>query len=326
MVRQRPIQSGIPRRDRPDPWVVGWVPLGPEQERSLHAALGTQLDLELCRTEQELWEALARPHIGVLVVELGVGGHPSPASLTASVHERHPAIRILGHGWLSQALAADILACARVGLDALALRGYADLALEIRRLTTEGQGAEETVFRDVMDGIPASLLPMVRMLLQRLGDAPSLAQLARLMGQSPRTLQRAAVSARCCSPSDLICAVRVLVASRLLAGERHAMPVVLARTGFESTRALRHAMQRCGLDSPGGHRASEDYAAARAAVLRFIAARNRIRVTWERPAVRAVHNEDVVSQSGPNVTGRELAGAPGKVYDRSDGERARLGQ
>lgn len=236
----------------------------------LVTALGGEPHILCCRTEHELWEALAGRHVRLLVLELTLDGRPKPASLIASVRARHAGIRIIGYGWLTQALAEEVLACARHGLDEIALQGFSNLGSQIRRALAECKGAEEVVLVDLQKVLPPTLVEMVRVLLQRLDEGPHLDQLSRLLGLSPRTLQRMASQERCCAPSDIICAVRVLVAARLLVFEAQPMNQVLLRTGFHSTRALRAALGRCGLTSLKGLRGWTGYATVRDAVLRFM--------------------------------------------------------
>jgi AraC-like DNA-binding protein len=250
--------------------IVAWTPRGRDQEQTLVTALGGEPHVVCCRTELELWEALAEPTVRVLVLELTLEGRPKPASLIAAVRSRYAAIRIVGYCSLTQALATEVLTCARYGLDEIALQGFGSLGCEIRRALADCKGTEEVILSDLQKMLSPTLLEMVRVLLQRLDEAPHLDQLSRLLGLSPRTLQRTASQEQCCSPSDLICAVRVLVAVRLLVLEAQPMRQVLARTGFQSTRALRVALGRCGLSSLKGLRGRAGYAAARDTVLRFI--------------------------------------------------------
>lgn len=236
----------------------------------LGTALGAESHLVCCTTEYQLWQELSRPGVGVLVLELTLDCRPRPASLVAAVRGRFAAIPIVGYGWLTQSLAAEVLACARQGLDAIALRGFNDLRTVICRALAECNGAEQVVLLDLHHWLPPALLEMVEALLQRLDEAPQLDQLARLLGRSPRTLQRIARQEHCCSPGDLICAVRILVAARLLVYEALPMKQVLSRTGYQSTRALRAGLGRCGLCPLKRLRGAAGYAAARDALLRFI--------------------------------------------------------
>lgn len=249
----------------------------------LLTALGAESRILCCRTEHELWEALAGSDVRVLVLELTLDGRPRPASLIAAVRGRYAAIRIVGYGWLTQALAAEVLACARLGLDDIALQGFSNLGSVIRRALAECKGAEEIVLLDLQKMLPPALIEMVRVLLQRLDEAPHLDQLARLLGVSPRTLQRTASHERWCPPGDLICAVRVLVAVRLLVLEAQPMGAVLARTGFQSTRALRAALGRCSLSSLKGLRGTAGYAAARDSILRFMRPAQEVSAVAPKP-------------------------------------------
>jgi AraC-like DNA-binding protein len=283
MTLRRGSASASPRSVRDAATIVAWTPRGRDQEQMLVTALGAEHHLRCCPTEHELWEALAGPDVRVLVLELTVEGRPKPASLIAAVRNRYAAIRIVGYGWLTQSLAAEVLACARHGLDRIALQGFGDLGAEIRRTLSECKVAEEVVLHDLQKLLPPGLIEMVRVLLQRLDEAPHLDQLSRLLGLSSRTLQRTASQEGCCPPSDLICAVRVLVAVRLLVLESQPMAQVLSRTGFQSTRALRVALARCGLASLKGLRGSAGYAGARDAILRFVKPRENARAGAPKP-------------------------------------------
>src|SRR6478672_5652175 len=152
--------------------IVAWTPRGHEQEQMLSAALGADAHVLCCRTEHELWEALARPHVRVLVLELTLEGRPKPASLIAAVRGRYAAIRIVGYGSLTQALATEVLACARYGLDEIALQGFSNLGAEIRRALADCKVAEEVILQDLQKMLPPTLVEMVRGLLQRLEEAP----------------------------------------------------------------------------------------------------------------------------------------------------------
>jgi len=123
---------------------------------------------------------------------LTLDGRPKPASLIGAVRRRYAAMRIVTYGRLTQPLAAEVLACAKQGLDAIALEGFSNLRTVVHRTLAERNGAEEVVLLDLQHLLPPSLLEMVRTLLQRLDEAPQLDQLARLLDVSPRTLQRAA--------------------------------------------------------------------------------------------------------------------------------------
>jgi AraC-like DNA-binding protein len=228
-----------------------------------------------CRSEPELWQTLSERRARLLLLELGLPTHASAESLVQLVRARFPFIRILAYGWLSPRLADDVLACARVGLDKLALQGHDDLRTLVLRTLAEDEGAEAIVFHEIAEWLPRDLAPMVRLLIQRLSDAPNLQQLARALGQSPRMLQRTAMRQECCGPSRIIRAVRALVAIRLLTHDLSPMPEVLARTGFKCVRALRAAMKRCELALPRQRSRELAYAASRDTVLRSISARYR---------------------------------------------------
>jgi len=250
--------------------IVAWVPSGNEQERAINTALGNRFAPTFCRTEQALWEELHRPGVHVFLLDVGTSRQSTAAGLVASVRSQLPAIRIVGFGWVTKSSSVDILACVRAGLDAIAFRGHCDLGAAIERALAGCSDAEELVLRDVRDWLPVPLYDAVRVLVQRLDQAPSLSLLAKMMGVCERTLQRTSKQNGCGSPSDVMCGVRVLVAIHLLMVDSQPMPHVLARTGYPSTRALHSAMRRFGLPVLRQRRSEGVYASARDEVLRRI--------------------------------------------------------
>jgi AraC-like DNA-binding protein len=310
MTPHRSHPTGPRRPDRSELRIVFWTPKGQSQEQSLRRSIGDCLRATYCRTEHELWEELAHASTRVFILELGLAERPTAANLVELVRTRYPPIRIVGVGCLTPLLAIETLVCAKVGLDALALHGYSDLGMSIRRILVEDSGYHDAVFYDVAAWLPSGLVPLVRQSLYRLSEAPNLTQVARAIGQSSRTLQRAAARETCCAPSDIICAVRVLAAVRLLAHDRRAMAAVLAETGYSSTRALRLAMQRCGLDAPNHYRDEEGYAAARDVVLRFISLRYRdsVSVPQTDPGFRLRVAPSLGASASANSKARNAAG------------------
>lgn len=259
-----------------DPLIVVWAPDGGAQERALRRILGDWTDVVCCHTEHEVWERLATPSARVFLVALGQAVLPREVALIGSVRARFRGVHVVGFGTLSPRLARDAVACAKAGLDQLLLDGYDDVGRALRRLLSAETCVEDIVLHEVASRVPAKLLRVVRHVLRRLPDNLNLTQVSRALGINSRTLQRSAAESGCCSPSNLIAAVRVLVALRLLLHDRTPMPMVLAKTGYSSMRALRSAMRRYGLRAPSHISAAEEYSLAREIILRFITPRESI--------------------------------------------------
>jgi AraC-like DNA-binding protein len=294
-----------------DPRIVAWTPEGRSQERLLERAFDELPRAICCRSEHELWQTLSEQRARLLLLELGLPSHRSVESLVELVHARFPVIRIVAYGWLSPRLAADVLACARVGLGLLALHGHDELRTLVLRTLAEEKGAEEVVFQEIAEWLPPVLIPTVRLLMQRMPEAPNLEQLTRALGQSPRMLQRAAIHQECCGPSRLIRAVRVLVAIRLLTHDRIPMQEVLARTGYDSVRELRTAMKRCEMASPRQPSGALAYAASRDAVLCLVSA--RYRSMSERSRIRCRAGQEDLDESVPEPKRRLLRTAASAI-------------
>lgn len=257
-----------------DPLIIVWTPDGGPQEQALRRIMGDCMDVVCCHTEHEVWERLATPSARVFLVQLGQAVLPRDVGLIGSVRSRFRGIYIVGFGALSPRLARDAVACAKAGLDQLILDGYDDVGRALRRLLAAETPVEDIVLHEVASRVPAKLLPLVRCVLRRLPDNLNLAQVSRALGVNQRTLQRSAAQSGCCAPSNLIAAVRVLVALRLLLHDRTTMAMVLSKTGYSSIRALRSAMRRCGVGAPSHFSAGEEYSLARENIIRSIRPRD----------------------------------------------------
>jgi len=219
-----------------------------------------------CGTEHALLDELSGSRARVLVVELGNVNQQCPSPVITVVRERFPKVRILAYCWLSQSAAVEILVCARAGLDELALRGFSDVRQVVRRVLAEEDSAEDSVFHDLSSALPTTLAAFVRVLLTRVQEAPNVEQLARMIGRTPRSLQRATREHGCCTPAVLIECVRVLFSARLLTHSRLTLRGVAERSGYRSVAEMRRALRRCAVPPPEQLNGSPGYARAREAI------------------------------------------------------------
>ncbi len=84
---------------------------------------------------------------------------------------------------------------------------------------------------------------------------PSLAELARGAGMTPRTLSRRFVAATGFSPQRFVRRVRLELAAQLLRSTSDPVEVIAGRVGYDDDRAFRRAFQRELGESPARHRA-----------------------------------------------------------------------
>jgi transcriptional regulator GlxA family with amidase domain len=248
--------------------VVAWLPAGVRHERVLTRALGDDAPIAFCRSEEALFDELARGVGRVVVVELGTGSTPPAHAVIDGVKRRFPHVRTVGFCWLGPATSAEIVACTRAGLDMLALRGYDDLRRVVFRELADEAGDEMAVLHDLSDMLAPELCDWARIVLARASDGPTVQLLARTLGCSPRTLQRVARERYGVGPGDLIESVRVLHAARLLACRHLAVDEVVRATGYASAVMLRRAMRRNQVAPPLGLRGAAAYATARDLIAR----------------------------------------------------------
>jgi transcriptional regulator GlxA family with amidase domain len=85
---------------------------------------------------------------------------------------------------------------------------------------------------------------------------PTLAELARQAGLTPRTLSRRFVTATGLSPKRFLRRVRLELAAHLLCSSSDAVATVAERVGYDDERAFRRAFQREHGSSPSRYRAA----------------------------------------------------------------------
>jgi AraC-like DNA-binding protein len=251
--------------------IVAWSGGDRAHERFITRTLARVARVVLCRTEPALRDEIAAGGDAIVIVEVADGTVPAVSAVVQGVKHRFPAVPVLGYCWLGPAVSAEIVACARAGLDALALRGYDDLAMMARRALARERGDEAVVLLELECALPAALQPWARVVLERAREGPNVGAVARALGCGPRTMQRAARDHGVAPPARLITSVRLLYAARLLAFRRLGVDEAALRAGYPSAVALRRAFRREGLAAPAELRTTARYAVARELLRRRIA-------------------------------------------------------
>jgi AraC-like DNA-binding protein len=255
--------------------IVAWSAGEREHERFIARTLAHVARIVFCRSEPALFDELAKGSGAVVLVELGETTMPAAPAVVHDVKRRFPSVLVVGHCWLGPAASAEIVASSRAGLDALALRGYDDLAMTMRRALARERGDDAVVLLELESMVPAPLLRWAGIVLDRVGEGPSVHTVARALGCGPRTLERMTQSLGVASPARLIGWMRLLYAARLLAVRRLDVDEVASRAGYPSSGALRRAFRRERLAPPGELRSAARYATVREALRRQMRALDR---------------------------------------------------
>lgn len=246
--------------------IVAWSAGDGAHERFICRTLARVARIVFCHTEPALADEVAKNGDAVVLVELVEGSVPAVSAVVEAVKRRFPAVPVLGYCWLGPAVSAEIVACARAGLDALALRGYDDLVMMVRRALARERGDEAMVLLDLESMLPTAALDWARVVLERVREGPNVDALARALGRGPRAIERAARSHGVASPARLITCVRLLYASRLLVYRRLSVDDAATNAGYPSAVALRRAFRREGIAAPAELRTTSRYALVREAV------------------------------------------------------------
>ena len=250
--------------------IVAWSAGTRGHERFITRTLARVARIVFCHTEPALTDELMNGGSAVVIVELGGASIPAASSVVHDVKRRFPAVPVLGYCWLGPEASAEIVASARAGLDALALRGYDDLAMIVRRALARERGDDAVVLLELESMMPAPLLPWACIVLERVREGPNVSAVARALGCGPRTLERTAQGLGIAPPARLIGCVRLLYAARLLAFRRLGVDEAAGRAGYPSAVALRRAFRREQLAPPAELRTTARYAVVREAVRRRI--------------------------------------------------------
>lgn len=115
-------------------------------------------------------------------------------------------------------------------------------------------GQQQFIDRPVPVAEADSVGPALAHMLERLEEAHSVADLARLVAMSPRTFARRFVAETGTTPHQWLTDQRVLRAKELLEDSALAIEQVAAHAGFGSAALLRHHFQACTGLSPTAYR------------------------------------------------------------------------
>lgn len=255
--------SARPRQAAPQARVLVWCGGARAHEAVIARAAAQVATVVPCQTEPALLDELAHPGRALVLIEVSAATRPTAAALVRLVKRHHPEVPVLGYCWLGPAISRQIVAAARVGLDALALRGYDDIGAAVRALLANEQVDETFVLRALDGVVPDDLLPWAQVAMERATEGPNGTLVARALGCSPRTMQRLASRHGTASPAEIVTCTRLLYAARLLAHRRLPVDEAAARTGYPTREAMRRAFGRHGLASPDQVRGSAAWRTAR---------------------------------------------------------------
>jgi AraC-like DNA-binding protein len=250
--------------------VLGLMPGGEQCEQVVAEELRGLAHLLVCKSVPTLLEALESRQGSIVLLELGTSEPGAAAQTIALIKSRYPSIPILGLCWLTRAAVRDVVTCAHAGLDGVAIRGFDHIGELVARHHNPLHDAIQCAAADLSPVLPAAVARWIPLLLAHANKAPNVFVLSRLLGCSPRSLQRTARRSGCHKPAAIIDAARVLHAARLIAVHGMLPREALHPTGYPTVEALRRAFKRVDLPCPTGLRSVATYDAARDQVRRFV--------------------------------------------------------
>jgi AraC-like DNA-binding protein len=209
-------------------------------------ALRGQATVTFCDAAAELIDTLARAFVTAVVVELRDCTGVSTASVIRCLREGFPSIPVVAYCSLTRATPHDILTAAKAGASGLVLRGVDDTGVALRAALTSA--ADDCVARRVMraleDAAPGSVRPIIEYCILHARNAPSVAQVARALGISRKTLVNRLGAAGMPTPSAIIGWCRLLQAAQLIEDPKRSVERIAHELDFPSGAALRNMLKR----------------------------------------------------------------------------------
>lgn len=197
----------------------------------------------------------------LLVIEVAPGAAGDGAAFVRRAHIASPRTYLLWYCDLTPVTCDCLVAAGREGLDAVAFRGRADLRIHVQRGLEfhRDRWSAASVSEQLIPSLHAVAAPVAAIVVIHASRGPNVDQVARLLGTTPRTLERRFEDAELPSPSGLIKSTRWLCAAHALRETRMTARQAAVAMGFPSTRAMRSAMRRALRLPPGQCSLSKAY-------------------------------------------------------------------
>ena len=239
----------------------------PARLQRLHAAVRDTHQVIACDGWPALLAACERQVVHVAVLELDLVATPS-FDQVRRLKQTAPRIALVAYATLGADRVRHIFDAGRYGFEELVVADLDDgpgaFARAIERASARGVAA---LVRGV---IPAKMDPAARdavlISVTRAHERLTPAQLADILGTSPRQLVRVLADASVPSPHRLIMWGRLIVAGALMDGSRRSTDRIAVALGFPSGSAFRNTCRRYLGVTPGEARAE---GSARFVVERF---------------------------------------------------------
>lgn len=211
------------------------------------------LDATRARGETRFWDCPDRFLLDVgsckptaLLLELGTSFGKFSLGVLRVVRRRFPSVPVVAYWKLGPAASRDILEVARAGINALVLRGYDDLRLELAAAFDDARNdciASRTLAA-ITDCLPESASSVVEHCIRNAGREMTVEDVARALRVSRRALDRNLLLAGVPTANRLMGWSRILVASELLNTPGRSIDRVALELGFVSGSACRNMFRR----------------------------------------------------------------------------------
>lgn len=251
------------------------------------AACGVFHTVRAARGWAELAAWAAAPGAGRLAFVDPYHGGASAATEIRRLRERSPALEVVALADFTRRPAADAFTLATLGVREIVCTREPDAVAHVSAALGAhlNRGALEETVEALGATVPAAVHRWLAPVLLSARGAGSVAELARAVRCSPRTLRRTVRGAGLPSPEELLAWRRLLHAGRLLDDGRSADSVARA-LDWSSGSALRKCLKRLTGLRPGELRRQGGFGALAALFLRRCRGEAAPAGAWRRPAGR----------------------------------------
>jgi AraC-like DNA-binding protein len=257
-----------------------------EEHSCLHRRMGAKYELSIYESGDELIDAVrARPEVAAILADLwDAHGQPVAPALKA-MHRAFPTIPIIVCCRLAPGAAPEILAVARAGINALALRGFDDVNAKLASLLSHARNDCDAtcVLAAIRPYLRENEVPIVEYCVAHARHKISVGEVAEALSLSRRTLSYRLASGCLLSAHSLIVWSRLLIAARLLQDTGRTIESVALSLQFGSAAAFRNMLRRQAGLSPAKLRVHGGQAFLLNAFTGLLASRERGLQTCRRP-------------------------------------------
>jgi AraC-like DNA-binding protein len=213
----------------------------------LRRLLGARYDVTVRESRDELVQAIRDgPPVAAIVTDLW-DSHGHPAAPAVKMARRiFPSVPIIVCCRLVPGAASEILALARAGINALALRGFDDVGAALSSLIANAATDCDAsgILSAIRPFLRAHEVPIVEYCVLHARSKLTVTDVARALSLSRRTLSHRLETGRLHSAHSLIVWCRLLIAARLLQDSGRTVESIALSLQFGSAAAFRNMLRR----------------------------------------------------------------------------------